>query len=93
MHPDRTVNPHLTCPLLRVRRHFDAIGKNVAHGLSARHDHGSRYMPDTFQTEMGFLGVQSSPAFTLGARGNGCVERFIRTLKENLLSIRTFEHR
>jgi putative transposase len=31
----------------------------------------------------------SSPAFTR-APANGCAERFIRTLKENLLWVRTF---
>jgi transposase InsO family protein len=73
-----------------VRRHFGAIAKDVARGLSIRHDHGSQYMSDTFQTEMGFLGIQSSPAFVRAPEGNGCAERFIRTLKENLLWIHTF---
>jgi transposase InsO family protein len=31
-----------------------------------------------------------SPAFVRAPEGNGCAERFIRTLKENLLRIRTF---
>ena len=48
-------------------------------------------MSDTFQTEMLFLGIQSLPAFVRAPEGNGCAERFIRTLKENLLWIRTFE--
>jgi putative transposase len=74
-----------------VRRHFGAIGKDVAGGLAVRHDHGSQYMSDTFQTEMRFLGIQSSPAFVRAPEGNGCAERFIRTLKENLLWIRTFD--
>ena len=74
-----------------VRRHFGAIGKDVARDLSVRHDHGSQYMSDTFQTEMRFQGIQSSPAFVRAPEGNGCAERFIRTLKENLLWIRTFE--
>ncbi len=74
-----------------VRRHFGAIGKDVARGLAVRHDHGSQYMSDTFQTEMCFLGIQSSPAFVRAPEGNGCAERFIRTLKENLLWIRTFD--
>jgi putative transposase len=42
-------------------------------------------MSDTFQTEMRFLGIQSSPAFVRAPEGNSCAERFIRTLKENLL--------
>jgi len=74
-----------------VRRHFGAIGKDVARGLALRHDHGSQYMSDAFQTEMRFLGIESSPAFVCAPEGNGCAERFIRTLKENLLWIETFD--
>ena len=40
---------------------------------------------------MRFLGIESSPAFVRAPEGNGCAERFIRTLKENLLWIRTFD--
>ena len=36
-------------------------------------------------------GIESSPAFVRAPEGNGCAERFIRTLKENLLWVRTFE--
>ena len=32
----------------------------------------------------------SSPAFVRAPEGNGCAERFIRTLKENLLWVRDF---
>jgi hypothetical protein len=28
-----------------------------------RHDHGSQYLSDTFQQELAFLGIESSPAF------------------------------
>ena len=31
------------------------------------------------------------PAFVREPEGNGCVERFIRTLKENLLWVRRFD--
>ncbi len=34
--------------------------------------------------------MESSPAFVRQPEGNGCVERFIRTLKEQLLWVRTF---
>jgi transposase InsO family protein len=54
-------------------------------GLKLRHDHGSLYMSDHFQKEIAFLGIESSPAFVRAPEGNGCAERFIRTLKENLL--------
>jgi putative transposase len=74
-----------------VRRHFGAFAKGVARGLAVRHDHGSQYMSDHFQKELAFLGIESSPAFVRASEGNGCAERFIRTLKENLLWVRHFE--
>jgi putative transposase len=52
---------------------------------------GPQYMSDHFQKELRFLGIESSPAFVRAPEGNGCAERFIRTLKENLLWVRTFE--
>jgi putative transposase len=74
-----------------VRRYFGAFAKDAARGLSVRHDHGSQYMSDAFQKELAFLGIESSPAFVRAPEGNGCAERFIRTLKENLLWVRTFD--
>ena len=62
-----------------------------ARGLAVRHDHGSQYMSDMFQGELRFLGIESSPAFVRAPEGNGCAERFIRTLKENLLWVRAFD--
>jgi transposase InsO family protein len=74
-----------------VRGSFGAIGQDVAKGLKIRHDHGSQYMSSDFQKEIRFLGAGSSPAFVRAPEGNGCAERFIRTLKENLLWVRWFE--
>jgi putative transposase len=74
-----------------MRRHFGAYGQGVAFGLKLRHDHGSQYMSDDFQSEIRFLGIESSPAFVREPEGNGCAERFIRTLKENLLWVRSFD--
>jgi transposase InsO family protein len=74
-----------------VRQRFGGFTKAVAQGLAVRHDHGSQYMSDHFQKELTFLGIDSSPAFVRAPEGNGCAERFIRTLKENLLWVQTFE--
>jgi putative transposase len=74
-----------------VRERFGAFAKGVAAGLQLRHDHGSQYVSHDFQAEIRFLGIQSSPAFVREPEGNGCAERFIRTLKENLLWIRRFD--
>jgi putative transposase len=74
-----------------VRRYFGGFAADIARGLAMRHDHGSQYMSDHFQKEIAFLGIESSPAFVRAPEGNGCAERFIRTLKENLLWVRYFE--
>ena len=74
-----------------VRRCFGGFAQGIAAGLAVRHDHGPQYMADAFQKELRFLGVESSPAFVRAPEGNGCAERFIRTLKENLLWVRSFD--
>ena len=74
-----------------VRRHFRAIGKDVAAGLELRHDHGSNYMSHDFQSEIAFLGIDASPSFVREPEGNGVAERFIRTLEENLLWVQSFQ--
>jgi transposase InsO family protein len=75
-----------------IRSRFGAIGPDVARGLSVRHDHGSQYTSDAFQDELFFLGIESSPAFVRAPEGNGCAERLIRTLKEQLLWLRPFKN-
>jgi len=73
-----------------VHRCFGAITPGAARGLKLRHDHGSNYMSGDFQAEIQCLGIEASPAFVREPEGNGVAERFIRTLKENLLWVRTF---
>jgi putative transposase len=73
-----------------VRSCFGGFAETIAGGLELRHDHGSQFVADDFQAELAFLGIESSPAFVREPEGNGCVERFIRTLKENLLWVRRF---
>ena len=73
-----------------VAERFGPIGQDAAQGLGIRHDHGSQYMSRDFQREVAWLGAASSPAFVRAPEGNGCAERFIRSLKENLLWVRTF---
>jgi transposase InsO family protein len=73
-----------------VRERFGGFYEASATGLKLRHDHGSVYMSDDFQNEIRFLGIEPSPAFVRQPEGNGCIERFFRTLKEQLLWIRHF---
>src|SRR5471030_3310299 len=74
-----------------VRRCFGSISPGVARGLKLRHDHGSNYMSGDFQDEIKCLGIEASPSFVREPECNGVAERFIRTLKENLLWVKTFE--
>ena len=73
-----------------VRDHFGGLAPATAAGLALRHDHGSVYLSADFQAEVTFLGMTSSPAFVRQPEGNGCIERFFRTLKEQLLWVRHF---
>jgi putative transposase len=74
-----------------VQAIFGDYAEGIATGLQARHDHGSQYVSDYFQDELRFLGIASSPSFVREPEGNGVAERFIRTLKEQVLWVRTFD--
>jgi putative transposase len=93
IHADKSANRFQALEPVRqgVRRQFGAIGKDFAAGLKLRHDHGPNYMSDDFQDEIAFLGIDASPSFVREPEGNGVAERFIRTLKENLLWVQRFE--
>jgi transposase InsO family protein len=73
-----------------VHEYFGGFAAGQATGLRLRHDHGSVYMSEDFQSEIQFLGIEPSRAFVRQPEGNGCIERFFRTLKEQLLWIRCF---
>ena len=74
-----------------LREHFGPLAEGMASGLVLRHDHGPQYMSHAFQTELAFLGIASSPSFIRAPEGNGVAERFIRTLKEQLLWVQSFD--
>lgn len=74
-----------------VRHSFGAFGHDMAAGVTLRHDHGSQFISDIFQDDLRFLGIESSPSYVREPQGNGVAERFVRTLKENLLWVRHFD--
>jgi len=75
-----------------VRVYCGGFRAGAAAGIRNRHDHGSQYMSDDYQAEIAFLGMESSPSFVRQPECNGCVERFIRTLKEQLLWATVFQN-
>jgi transposase InsO family protein len=82
-HRSRSLIPHSTTQRKSACRtaNIHSRSKGIGQGLAVPHDHGSQYMSDHFQKELTFLGIESSPAFVRAPEGNGCAERFIRTLK------------
>jgi transposase InsO family protein len=72
----------------RANEYSGGFKAGVAPDQRLRHGHGSVYMSDDFQSEFQFLGVEPSPAFVRQPESNGCIERFFRTLKEQLRRFR-----
>lgn len=64
---------------------FGCLAPDLARGILLRHDHGPQYTSDHFQGSIRWLGFTDSPSFVREPETNGCAERFIRTLKEQLL--------
>lgn len=70
--------------------HLDGRAANCAAGLEPRHDHGSQFTSAHVQSELAILGVSSIPAFVRLTEDGGCIERFLRLVKEPILWVRYF---
>ena len=69
-----------------VREHYGSLEKGVAAGLKMRMDHGSQYRSDYFQKELKYLGIEASMGYVKEPETNGVVERFNRTVKEQIVN-------
>ncbi len=70
---------------------FGSVERAVAQGLALRHDGGSCFRSHHYQAEIDHLGIERSPAYHYEPETNGVVEKFIQTLKEQVLWIERFE--
>ncbi len=70
---------------------FGSVEEAVADGLSLRYDGGPCFRSAHYQSEIDHLGITRSPAYHYEPETNGCAERFIQTLKEQVSWIRRFE--
>lgn len=68
-----------------VRDRFGELVPDVARGISCRHDWGPQYTSSHFQGALRWLGIADSPSYVGEPPCNGCAERFIRTLKEQVI--------
>jgi len=76
-----------------VKKTYGSLEQHVCIdvGLFLRSDHGSQYDSDDFQKELKFLGIIYSPAFVRSPECNGIIERFYRTLNEQVFDVYDFE--
>ncbi|MDD3910860.1 MAG: integrase core domain-containing protein [Bacteroidales bacterium] len=58
--------------------------------LRLRSDHGTQYDSRDFMKEMEYLGLKMSKSFVRSPECNGCIERFNRTIEEEVFSIENF---
>jgi putative transposase len=75
-----------------LAEHYGSLAADVARGLAVRMDHGTQYLSDHFLNQLRFWGVAPSFAFVAEPETNGVAERFIRTLKEQVIYGRVFRN-
>ena len=68
-----------------VRDRFGELGPDLCRGISCRHDWGPQYTSSHFTGSLRWLGIEDSPSYVGEPPCNGCAERFIRTLKEQVI--------
>lgn len=71
---------------MALKKRFGTLEKDSFKGmeLSFRTDHGSQFMCKAFKQEAAFLGLRLSPSFVRSPQSNGIIERYHRTIKEQL---------
>ena len=74
-----------------VQENFGSLSQDTARGLSLRMDNGSQYLSEHFQNQLKFWGIAPSYAFIEQPETNGVVERFFRTLKEQIIYGRVYQ--
>ncbi|MGO9583332.1 MAG: transposase [Acidimicrobiales bacterium] len=74
-----------------VLERFGTLSPDVARGISVRHDWGSQYRSHHFTGSIRWLGMTDDPAYPGEPEGNGCIERWMKTLKEQCLWARLYE--
>lgn len=70
---------------------FGSVERGAARGVLLRMDHGTQYLSDHFQKQIEAWGIAPSFAFLEQPQTNGVAERFIRTLKEQVIYGRVFD--
>lgn len=89
--PEETISAwHSVIHAARRYAMTDAGKPALMRGIILRHDNLKLFRSRNFQAPLRKLAMRCSAISPLRPQGNGCAERFIRTLRENLISIRSF---
>ena len=75
-----------------LARIYGSSADDVARGLALRMDHGSQYLSDHFLNQIRYWGIRPSFGFVEEPETNGVAERWNRTLKEQAIHGRVFQH-
>jgi putative transposase len=76
---------------MAVRNVFGHVNPSAARGVALRHDHGSAFLAEHFHNQIRFWGMTPSYAFVGEPETNGVIERFFRTLKEQIVHGRIYQ--
>jgi transposase InsO family protein len=87
---DATRFSAIDCLHQGVLAEFGALTGDVARGVTLRVDHGSQFTSKRYVNEAHHLGFELSFAFVGQPECNGVIERWHRTLKEQLVWTRTW---
>lgn len=75
-----------------IKGQFGAVGKDVGRGIKLRLDHGTQFTSSRYVNEAHHLGFELSYSFVGQPECNGVIERWHRTLKEQLLWTRSWKN-
>ncbi len=70
---------------------FGDLEKNIAEGVSVRCDLGSQYTSQYFMDTMKYYGLEVSHSWARSPECNGIIERFHRTIEEQVFKMNDFE--
>jgi len=75
-----------------IYRQYGVPEDHIAHGLSLRSDHGSQFLSEYYRDQLGYLGIHHSLGYVKEPETNGVIERFHRTLKEQVIHGREYRN-
>lgn len=76
---------------MALQAQHGSINQGIGLGLSLRSDHGSQYRSDHFIQQVKYWGITPSFGFVREPETNGVIERFNRTLKEQVIHGRLYK--